>query len=99
LREVSCDDELFDHPLMSSTNVDELSLGSSASAQLNALYKDTLECIRLLKVRLGELGQIGSPRRQVEAPALLPQSKRVVVDRCRANSRPLPTYCLSESRQ
>jgi hypothetical protein len=61
LREVSCHDELFDHPLMSSTNVDELSLGSSASAQLNALYKDTLECIRLLKVRIGELGQNGSP--------------------------------------
>jgi hypothetical protein len=85
---------------MSSTNVDELSLGSSASTQLNLLYKDTLECIRLLRVRLGDLRQNGSPpRRQVEAPALLPQSKRVVMDQCRANSRPLPTYCLSESRQ
>eukprot|EP00956_Cyclotella_meneghiniana_P034029 scaffold101125_cov66-Cyclotella_meneghiniana.AAC.1 len=97
LREVSCKDELFDHPLMSSTNVDELSLGSSASAQLNSLYKDTLECIRLLKVCLGELGQTGLPRRQVEAPALLPQLKMVVVDRCRAHSCFLPTYCLSES--
>jgi hypothetical protein len=61
LLEVSCDDVLFDHPLMSSTSVDELSLNSSASAQLAAFYKDTEQCILLLKTRLGELGEDGSP--------------------------------------
>jgi hypothetical protein len=61
LLEVSCDDKLFGHPLMTSTSVDELSLNSSASAQLAAFYKDTEQCILLLKVRLGELGVDGSP--------------------------------------
>jgi hypothetical protein len=61
LLEASPDDEMFDHPLMSSTDVEELSLHSSASAQLAALYKDTTECIRLLKARLGALRRNGSP--------------------------------------
>lgn len=61
LLEASPDDETFQHPLMSSTNIEELSLQSSASAQLAALYKDTTECIRLLKARLGALGRNGDP--------------------------------------
>jgi hypothetical protein len=40
LLEASPDDEMFQHPLMFSTNIEELSLQSSASAQLAALYKD-----------------------------------------------------------
>jgi hypothetical protein len=91
--EVLCDDVLFDHPLMTSTSVDELSLNSSASAQLAAFYKDTQQCILLLKTRLGELGEDGAPpRRQVEAPALLPQSKRVVVARCREHRLSFPAF-------
>lgn len=61
LLECSPDDELFDHPLMASSSVDDLSEHSSASAQLNAFYKDTQQCILLLKTRLGELGQDGFP--------------------------------------
>lgn len=61
LMEVSPEDEFFNHPLMSATTVDDLSVNSSASAQLAALYKDTQQCIFLLKARFCELGVDGSP--------------------------------------
>ena len=61
LLETSSDDPLLQHELLKATDVENLSLSSSASAALAALYKDTKECIRLLKVRLGELGQTGIP--------------------------------------
>jgi hypothetical protein len=59
--EVSPDDEFFNHPLMSATTVDDLSVNSSASAQLAAFYKDTQQCIFLLKARFCELGEDGFP--------------------------------------
>eukprot|EP00956_Cyclotella_meneghiniana_P007755 scaffold10339_cov41-Cyclotella_meneghiniana.AAC.11 len=62
LLELSPNDDLFDHPLMASSTVDDLSEHSSAStAQLNAFYKDTQQCILLLKTRIGELSQDGRP--------------------------------------
>ena len=61
LLELSPNDNLFDHPLMAASTVDELSEHSSASAQLNAFYKDTQQCILLLKTRISELSQDGRP--------------------------------------
>jgi hypothetical protein len=61
LLECSPDDTLFDHPLMAASTVDDLSEHSSASAQLNAFYKDTQQCILLLKTRISELNQDGRP--------------------------------------
>ena len=61
LLELSPDDNIFDHPLMAASTVDDLSEHSSASAQLNAFYKDTQQCILLLKTRIGELSQDGRP--------------------------------------
>jgi hypothetical protein len=61
LLEASPDDEFFNHQLMRATNVDDLSVNSSASAQLAAFYKDTQQCIFLLKARLCELGEDGNP--------------------------------------
>ena len=61
LLQKSPDDNLLVHELFKATDVENMSISSSASAALAALYKDTCECIRLLKVRLGELGQNGIP--------------------------------------
>eukprot|EP00956_Cyclotella_meneghiniana_P028222 scaffold65021_cov87-Cyclotella_meneghiniana.AAC.9 len=61
LLELSPDDDLFDHPLIAASTVDDLSEHSLASAQLNAFYKDTQQCILLLKTRIGELFQDGRP--------------------------------------
>jgi hypothetical protein len=64
LRELSPDDELFSHDLMTSTDVDALSFGShnsNASTIMNQLFKDTQECIRLIKVRVGELQRNADP--------------------------------------
>jgi hypothetical protein len=55
LLECSPEDPLFDEPVMVDSNVDNLSLSSSASSELKALYKDTKACILLLKLRLAEL--------------------------------------------
>jgi hypothetical protein len=49
------------HELVSSTDIDQLSFTSNASAILETLFRDTQECIRLFKVRLGELQQDASP--------------------------------------
>jgi hypothetical protein len=62
LLELSPDDPLFNEPVMKESSLDNLSLSSSASAELKALYKDTKACILLLKLRLAELKH-GSPRR------------------------------------
>ena len=61
LRELSPSDDLFAHELVSSTDIDQLSFTSNASAILETLFRDTQECIRLFKVRLGELQQDASP--------------------------------------
>jgi hypothetical protein len=53
-------DPLFDEPVMKESILDNLSLSSSASAKLKALYKDTKACILLLKLCLAELKH-GSP--------------------------------------
>jgi hypothetical protein len=45
----------FDETVMKESSLDNLSLSSSASAELKALYKDTKACILLLKLRLAEL--------------------------------------------
>lgn len=55
LLERSPEDPLFNEPVMIDSNVDNLSLSSSASSELKALYKDTKACILLLKLRLAEL--------------------------------------------
>ena len=60
LLELSPEDHLFDEPVMKESSLDNLSLSSSASAELNALYKDTKACILLLKLRIAELKH-GSP--------------------------------------
>eukprot|EP00956_Cyclotella_meneghiniana_P035674 scaffold116951_cov42-Cyclotella_meneghiniana.AAC.2 len=61
LLELSPDNNIFDHPLMAASTVDDLSEHSSASAQLNTFYKDTQQCILLLKTRIGKLSQDGRP--------------------------------------
>jgi hypothetical protein len=61
LRELHPDDDLFLHDLMQSTDVDQLSFNSNASATLDQLYKDTHECIRLIKVRISELQRDAVP--------------------------------------
>lgn len=55
LLERSPDDPLFREPVMLESNVDNLSLSSSASSELKALYKDTKACNLLLKLCLAEL--------------------------------------------
>jgi hypothetical protein len=52
---LSPEDPLFADPVMKSTDFDELSFNSSASAALAAFYKDTKKCITLLKIRICEL--------------------------------------------
>jgi hypothetical protein len=55
LLEKSPDDPLFNEPVMTESNVENLSLSSSTSSKLKALYEDTKACILLLKLRLAEL--------------------------------------------
>ena len=61
LRELSPTDDLFEHDLVASTDIDQLSFSSNASAIIETLFKDTQECIRLFKVRLSELQQDAPP--------------------------------------
>ena len=61
LRSISPDDDLLDNDLMATTDVDQLSFGSNASAILAQLFKDTQDCIRLIKVRLGDLQREAVP--------------------------------------
>jgi hypothetical protein len=55
LRELSPQDELFDNDIMKSIEIDDLSLGSSESVILAQLFKDTKQCILLLKTRIADL--------------------------------------------
>jgi hypothetical protein len=55
LLEKSPDDPLFNEPVITESNVKNLSLSSSTSSELKALYKDTKACVLLLKLRLAEL--------------------------------------------
>jgi hypothetical protein len=55
LHNLSPEDSLFQDQIMKSTDFDDLSLNSSASAALAAFYKDTKKCITLLKIRICEL--------------------------------------------
>jgi hypothetical protein len=61
LRELSPTDDLFEHDLVASTDIDQLSFSSNASAIIETLFKDTQECIRLFKVRISELQQDAPP--------------------------------------
>ena len=61
LLELSPSDPLFDEPVMQEASLDNLSLSSSASAELKALFKDTKACILLLKLRLAELKHAPHP--------------------------------------
>ena len=57
LQEVSHDDPLFLCATLKASVVgNDLSLSSSASAALHAMFKDTKESIKLLKICLSKLG-------------------------------------------
>ena len=55
LQDLNSDDLLFKLPIMSDSAFEELSLNSSASEVLASFFKDTQQCITLLKARLAEL--------------------------------------------
>ena len=55
LQELDPDDLLFKLPIMSDSAFEELSINSSASAVLASFFKDTNQCITMLKARLAEL--------------------------------------------
>ena len=60
LEELSPGDIMFSDRLMQDSNVDTMSISSSASAMLAALYRDTLKCITKLKLRIAEVKQANS---------------------------------------
>jgi hypothetical protein len=60
LRILSPADPLFSENVMVDSTFDDISLTSNASLVLNAIYKDTKTCIRMLLVRISEL-EHGSP--------------------------------------
>jgi hypothetical protein len=60
LRILSPADPLFSENVMVDSTFDDISLSSNASLVLNAIYKDTKTCIRMLLVRISEL-EHGSP--------------------------------------
>jgi hypothetical protein len=93
LHNLSPEDSLFQDKIMKSTDFEDLSLNSSASAALAAFYKDTKKCITLLKICICELEHAPPPRRQVEAPSLPPQMREVVLRR-RADRPLFPAFCL-----
>lgn len=55
LEELSPGDPLFSDTLMEHTNIETMSVSSSASAMLAALYSDTQKCITKLKLRIAEV--------------------------------------------
>jgi hypothetical protein len=55
LRELSPQDELLNNELLNNIEIDNLSLGSSESAILAQLFKDTKQCLLLLKTRIASL--------------------------------------------
>lgn len=55
LEELSPGDPLFSDKLMADTNVETMSVNSSASAMISALYRDTQKCITKLKLRIAEV--------------------------------------------
>jgi hypothetical protein len=61
LRELSPQDEFFDNDILKSVEIDDLSLGSSESAILAQLFKDTKQCILLLKTRIASLKSEAPP--------------------------------------
>jgi hypothetical protein len=62
LRELSPQDALFDNDIMKAIEIDGLSLGSSESVILAQLFKDTKQCILLLKTRIADLKHEVPPR-------------------------------------
>jgi hypothetical protein len=60
LRLLSPEDPLFSENVMVDSTFEDISLSSNASLVLNAIYKDTKTCIRMLLVRISEL-EHGSP--------------------------------------
>jgi hypothetical protein len=95
LRERLCllspEDPLFNENVTVDSTFEDISLSSNASLILNAIYKDTKTCIKLLLVCISEL-EHSSPRRQVEAPGL-PPLLRLVVLRHREDKLEGPALC------
>jgi hypothetical protein len=100
LLELSPQDPLFDEPVMKESSFDNLSLSSSASTELKALFKDTAK--RALCCSSSALLSLStvSPRRQVEAPGSHPPMKEVLVlPRHRANSPIGPASLCGRERE
>lgn len=75
LTETSPQDPLLSDPMITATDVENLSLNSSETATLDALFKDTRQAILLLKVRITELKSNGRPPPQSGSTDPLPSSE------------------------
>ena len=55
LAELSPSDPLFNDPLIEATNIDSLSVNSSESATLEAIFRDTKKALTALRVRIAQV--------------------------------------------